>query len=61
MLHVYRANILFARNDLDASIASYQTALRLAPDLAAAAQGLRNAQNTKAKAQAQAQTNANRR
>ena len=59
MLHVYRANILFARNDLDASIASYQTALRLAPDLAAAAQGLRNAQNTKAKAQAQ--TNENRR
>jgi tetratricopeptide (TPR) repeat protein len=54
MLHVYRANILFARNELDASIASYQTALRLAPDLAAAAQGLRNAQNTKAKAQADA-------
>jgi tetratricopeptide (TPR) repeat protein len=57
MLHVYRGNILFARGELDPAIASFQKALSIEPQLAAAAQGLRNATNAKAKAQAQVDAN----
>ena len=57
MLHVYRGNILFARGELDPAIASFQRALSIEPQLAAAAQGLRNATNAKAKAQAQVDAN----
>jgi len=48
MLYIFRGDILLARNDLAAAIASYQTALRLTPNYAAAARRLHNALDVKA-------------
>lgn len=52
MLYVYRGNIYLARREFDLSIAQFEKALSIEPELGVGIQGLRNAKNAKAKADA---------